>query len=41
MASLIRDFTVFVPRGEVRSRLKIKIIRVDRYARYATARRVE
>jgi len=37
----IGDFTVFVPRGEVGSRLKIKIIRVDRYARYATARRVE
>jgi len=37
----IGDFTIFVPRGEVGSRLKIKIIRVDRYARYATARKAE
>ena len=37
----IGDFTVFVPRSEVGSRLKIKIIRVDRYARYATARKAE
>jgi len=37
----IGGFTVFVPRSEVGSRLKIKIIRVDRYARYATARKVE
>ena len=33
----IGDFTIFVPRGEVGSRSKI--IRVDRYARYATARK--
>jgi len=37
----IGDFTVFVPRSEVGSRLKIKIITVDRYARYATARKAE
>jgi predicted RNA-binding protein with TRAM domain len=37
----IGDFTVFVPRSEVGSRLKIKIIRVDRYARYATAGKAE
>jgi len=37
----IGDFTIFVPRSEVGSRLKIKIIRVDRYARYATARKAE
>jgi len=37
----IGDFIIFVPRSEVGSRLKIKIIRVDRYARYATARKVE
>lgn len=37
----IGDFTIFFPRGEVGSRLKIKIIRVDRYARYATARKVD
>jgi len=37
----IGGFTVFVPRSEVGSKLKIRIIRVDRYARYATARKVE
>jgi len=37
----IGDFTVFVPQSEVGSRLKIKIIRVDRYARYAIARKAE
>ena len=37
----IADFTVFVPRSKVGSRLKIKILRVDRYARYATARKAE
>jgi len=37
----IGDFIIFVPRSEVGSRLKIKIIRVDRYARYATARKAE
>jgi len=35
----IGDFTIFVPRSEVGSRLKIKIIRLDQYARYATARK--
>jgi len=37
----IGDFTVFVPRSEVGNKLKIKIIKVDRYARYATARKAE
>jgi len=37
----IGDFIIFVPRSEVGNKLKIKIIKVDRYARYATARKAE
>ena len=37
----IGDFIIFVPRSEVGSKLKIRIIRVDRYARYATARKAD
>lgn len=37
----IRDFRIFIPRTQAGDKVKVKIIRVDRYARYATAKKIE